>query len=106
MAVYNIFHDTPKIERNLIMLPVGVYYNRDIHGASVGDKIRFIDGNERTIVGKSDIDLRMSSTDLICRYIYNCSMKIVFRKWLTNAVIEGNGRNVVSKNKCMLIWYK
>lgn len=106
MNRFNVFHELPLKDKGLIMLPVGMYYNRDIQYASIGDTIVFLGGKERIIKNKCLLDLRAGATDFLCQYIYNKSLNMVFRKWLTNAVISGNGRNAVSKNRCLVIWYE
>lgn len=100
-----VFHDLPLKDKGLIMLPVGIYYNRDIQNASIGDVIVFLGGEERTIKNKCVFNTHSGSTHFLCQYIYNTSLSVVFRKWLTNAVIQGNGRNAVSKNRCLVVWY-
>lgn len=103
---YELFHDFPKEDKGLVMFPVGMYYNRDIQGCAPGDTIIFLGGEEREVVSTSYFDLRRSSTDFLCRYIYGAELKKVFNKWVYNAILRGNGRRVLSEKKCLVIWYK
>ncbi len=101
-----IFHDFPKNDKGLIMLPIGLYYNRAIQNCKKGDRIVFLCGTERKVVCKSLVNLKSSVSDFLCRYIYGVKLSIVFKKWLTNAVLEGHGRKVVSENRCLVVWYE
>lgn len=102
---YNIFHEKPSSGKNLLLLPVGVLYNRDIQKAKEGDKIYFLGGSSGIIVKKCYLDLHKHSTSVLCDYIYGRPLPFVFRKWEINAVIDGNGARTVSRNKCLMIWY-
>lgn len=102
---YNVFHELPKKDKGLLLLPVGLYYNRDIQKAQRGDSIVFLGGERRVVVRTTFLALTWQATDVLCSYIYGVGLRIVFEQWLTNAVIEGNGKLAVSKNKCFLIWY-
>lgn len=105
-TVYDIFHDLPNIDRGLIMMPVGAYYNRELQKVRHGDSIRFLNGDIRKVVSVAFLGLKLAAARLICEYIYNISIERVMRRWGDNAVLEGNGRMAVSDNKCLLIRYE
>lgn len=103
---YKIFHDTPVKEKGLVMLPVGVSFNRDIQKMKEGDEIVFLNGEKHKVLRTSYFGLKWQATDFLCRYIYGKGIDIVFRKWLTNAVIRGYSKKAISDNKCLLVWYE
>lgn len=105
---YKIIHDYPEKgrDRGLILLPVGEYYNRKIQVAKEGDYITFLNGVKRQIIKICYIELKNSSTDIICRYIYGEPLSLVLNQWLINATLEGHGRAAVNQEKCLFIWYK
>lgn len=106
VMIYSVFHWKPTIDRGLIMLPVGVYYNREIQRAKKGDYIVFRDcSREYRILDKCYIGLNTAAARLLCRYIYKYELDVVMRRWGNNAVIESNGRSAISDNKCLLIRY-
>lgn len=105
--VYHIFHWKPKIENGLIMLPVGIHYNREIQSAKKGDFIVFKDSpHEYEILDKCYIGIETAAARMLCRFIYNYELDLVMRRWGNNAVIEGHGRMSISRNKCLMIRYK
>lgn len=104
--IYRIFHWKPAVLHGFIMLPVGAYYNRDIQKARKGDFFQFCENESKyRIVDICYMNLNCAVANVLCKYIYNRKMDIVMNRWLANAVIEGNGRNAIDKNRCLLIRY-
>lgn len=88
------------------MLPYGEFYApaQNAIKAVKGDILRFYDGNDYAIervikIPQDDI------CDMLCRVRYGIPWKIAFKKWQTNAVLEGNDRNVLSNDYCLWIIY-
>lgn len=103
---HHLFHWKPNPDRGMVMIPVGLYYNRKTQNAKKGDTIVFKDSNEEyKIEDLCYMDLNTSVARMLCRYIYKYELDAVMKRWQSNAVIEGNGRKAVSCNKCLIIRY-
>lgn len=89
-----------------ILLPYGDFYApaQSAIKAGKGDILRFYNGNDYTIervikIPQDDV------CDMLCRLRYGIPWKVAFKKWQTNAVLEGNDRNVLSNDYCLWIIY-
>lgn len=101
-----LMHWSPNPEIGLVILPVGVYYNRSIQEAKKGDVVIFKEDNtEYVILDICYIDLKSRVAGMLCRYIYNHDLNRVMERWVANAIIEGNGRRSVSRSKALVIRY-
>jgi hypothetical protein len=89
-----------------ILLPYGDYYapSQDIVKAQKGDILRFYNGNDYTIERVIKIP-QDEMCDMLCRLRYGIPWKIAFKKWESNAVLEGNSRSVLSKDYCLWVIY-
>lgn len=89
-----------------ILLPYGEFYTptRDVLDARKGDILRFHNGGEYPIERVLKIP-QDEVCDMLCRVCYGIPLKIAFRKWESNAVLEGNGRNVLSRDYCLWVIY-
>lgn len=89
-----------------ILLPYGDYYapSQDIVKAQKGDTLRFYNGNDYTIERVIKIP-QDDMCDMLCRLRYGIPWKIAFKKWESNAVLEGNSRSVLSKDYCLWVIY-
>lgn len=106
MSCYKIYHWTPKKHKGLLMLPVGVYYNRDIQKARPGDYIQFEDDTDKYAIRRiAYMELHTQIAGLISMYLYNTPLPSVIKRWKFTAVFEGNGKKAVSDNKCLVIEY-
>lgn len=101
-----LFHRLPPIERGLVMIPVGLYYNREAQELKGGDTIVFFDGEEREVISVVYMNLKTSTAGLICEYIYHATLKRVFKQWEINIIIEGGVPQAISREKCLLIRYR
>lgn len=105
-TTHYLMHWSPNPDIGLAILPVGVYYNRNIQRAKKGDVVIFKEDNtEYVILDICYIDLTSRVAGMLCRYIYNSDLSRVMERWEANAIIEGNGRSSVSKNKALVIRY-
>ena len=103
-----VFHEYPSETRDkgLILLPVGVMYNKPIQKAHVGDSIVFLGGEVCPILDMAYIKIATQSFGVLCNYIYGTSFKVIFGRWKANAVAEGNSSRALSNEKCLLVWYE
>ena len=103
-----ILHEYPVKERDkgLIMLPIGVVYNRSLQKAFKGDSIKFFRGEVCRIISMSYLNLKSQIAGFLSMYLYGVDLKVVMKRWKANAVAEGNSSKVISEEKCLLVWYE
>lgn len=89
-----------------IILPYGDFYkpSQDILHAKKGDTLRFHGGDDHPIERVIKIP-QDEVCDILCRIRYGIPWKIAFKKWETNATLEGHSRGVLSKDYCLLVVY-
>lgn len=102
---YNIDH-LSYTYKSYLFLPVGAYYNRDLLRIRVGDTIRFSDGPKAEVTYVGLRLLTDAYTKFQMKETYKSRYDIVIRRWENNAIMQGHGREVVSKEKCLIIHYK
>lgn len=115
--------DLPKTERNetpktiaishyhrickpWIILPYGVFYNKELLTARKGDILLFSDKVEREIEYLTPIKSETSFTDYLCRKTYQTGFKTLRERWKVNLEFEGYNINAIDKNRVMLIFLK
>ena len=106
-ALFKPHHSEPeKPFLDYILLPYGAYYDktRGILDAKKGDILRFFNGPEYPI---DTVQLLPSDKfcDILCRMRYGVKYEVAFRKWLTYARMEGHGKDILSKDYCILVVY-
>lgn len=91
---------------DFILLPYGEYYppTKPIAKARRGDKIRFFNGPEFTVEKVEKIP-QDSVCDMLCRMRYGIPWIAAFKKWQSYAVLEGHGKDVLSKEYCLIVFY-
>lgn len=87
-----------------ILLPYGEYYTptRDIASAQKGDILRFFNGPEYPIERVIKIP-QDAVCDTLCRMRYGIPWSVAFRKWQSYAMLEGNGKGVLSEDYCLWV---
>lgn len=103
--VFSIFHDTT-MRKPWILLPIGTYYNRELQDAKEGDFILFSDGKRKEIEYVNIIPLNNSLIGYLCKKTYIARLPIVMKRWEMNAEIEGYGHGSVSRDECLIIFFK
>lgn len=90
-----------------ILLPYGIYYDKtkQFADAKQGDILRFYNGPEYIIDSVSLIK-QDRVCDVLCRMRYGISWKAAFEKWKQYAMLEGNGRDILSTEECLLVVYE
>lgn len=90
-----------------ILLPYGQFYEKTagIAKAKQGDVLRFFNGPEYRIEAvrllKQD-----AVCDLLCRMRYGVPWRIAFARWQRYALMEGYGRDALSKDYCLIVFYE
>lgn len=105
--IYKAFQEeTQKKWLNYILLPYGEFYTKtkNILNAKAGDTLRFFNGPEVSIERVMLIACD-GVCDFLCKMRYGVTWDIAFRKWLSYARMEGNGKDILSKSKCILVVY-
>ncbi len=101
-------HEEPgRMWLDYILLPYGPFYqkSKEILGAKNGDTLILFNGPEVTIDKVMVID-NPRMCDFLSRMRYGVAWMVAFKKWLTYARMEGNGADVLDKDKCILVSYE
>ena len=104
---YRPQHEKPGPFRlDYILLPYGAYYEktRVFLDAKKGDKMRFFNGPEVLIEDVRLIE-DINSCDVMCRVRYGVSWHVAYERWLSYARMEGNNRDIISKNCCIAVFF-
>ena len=90
-----------------VLLPYGIYYDKTkpFADAKQGDILRFYNGPEYVIDSVSLIK-QDRVCDVLCRMRYGISWKAAFEKWKQYAMLEGNGKDILSTEECLLVVYE
>ena len=105
MKMYKPNHEEPgALWFDFILLPYGDFYDKtkDFLNAKRGDILRFFNGDDVPIEGVYLIDTGRVF-DALCRIRYNLSSEAVLRKWQDNARIQGYGRDIISREKFIMV---
>lgn len=105
--IFNPAHEKPgKMWVDYILLPYGEFYNKTkpFLNAKKGDILRFYNGPEVTI-DKVLLIEDAGICDFLSRMRYGISWEKAYQKWLMYARLEGNGRDILSSRKCILVIY-
>lgn len=90
---------------NYILLPYGEFYKktRVFLDAKAGDTMRFFNGPEVTI--RTVIIVEGVACDALSMMRYGVTWDKAFSRWLSYARMEGHGKDILVKNKCILVIY-
>lgn len=106
----NIFkpsHAEPgRFKLDYILLPYGEFYDKTkkLLSAKKGDILRFFNGPDYQIDSVALIP-QDRMCDLLCRMRYGISWQVAFSKWVSYALLEGNGRDILSTKECIIVFY-
>lgn len=106
--VYSVFHGSHRKEdKGLILLPITDVLLRYFKDMRAGDYIIFDEETEkREIVRFGKVNLHTTLAELLCKYIYNSKLERIMERWVNNAIALGQSRGSVSRDYCMIIYYK
>lgn len=102
---YKIDHEEPNDFRwDYVLLPYGVFYKKTsvLLDAKPGDMIRFFQGRYAEIRSVRLIEDPVLC-DILCKMRYGISWYVAFKKWQGYAVLEGNGRDILVSDKCIIV---
>ena len=106
--IFKPAHEEPsKMWLNYILLPYGEFYEKTkvFLEARSGDILRFFNGPEVSI--ESVLLIACDKTcDFLCKMRYGISWDKAFAKWLSYARLDGHGKDILSKTKCILVVYE
>lgn len=102
---YNINH-LSYTYKSYLFLPIGAYYNREYFRIKAGDVIVFSDGEKAEVTYAGLRSLTDTYTRFQMKETYKSRYEIIIRRWENNAIMQGHNRDVISKEKCLIIHYK
>lgn len=106
--IFRPAHEEPgRFWLDYILLPYGEFYAKTsgFLKAKSGDTLRFFNGPDVEIESVSLINAD-SVCDFLCKMRYGITWDVAFKRWLSYARLEGNGKDILSRDKCMLVIYK
>lgn len=89
-----------------IILPYGMYYNKELMEAREGDILLFTDGFEREIEYITPVRTHTSYTNYLCRKTYGVGLSRIKERWRANIEFEGHNINAITQDRVMLIYLK
>lgn len=105
--IFRPSHELPgKFWLNYILLPYGDFYEKykKFLTAEPGDTLRFYNGPdvriEKVMLIKCD-----EVCNFLCKMRYGITWDKAFEIWLRYARMEGNGKDILSRSKCLLVVY-
>ena len=106
--IFKPAHEEPgNFRLNYILLPYGEFYQKtkEFLEARSGDTLRFYNGPDVRI--ESVMLIACDKTcDFLCRMRYGITWDKAFAKWLSYARLEGHGKDILSRTKCILVVYE
>lgn len=102
---YKIEH-LPDVFADIIFLPFGAYYNRELQSIKAGDVIEFYGGKRAIVLYSSIRPLRDSYMQFLCRLTYHTEMAYMVKRWSANAIINGHSPMVLNKTHAIFIHFK
>lgn len=102
-----VHHESPFSERYksnipFVLLPYGYSVNR---GLKDEKEIEFLNGDKAEIKAVCAVDLTKQIARTLCLMRYNRELDDVFIAWVNKAVVMGNKKDSVSKEKCLLVYH-
>ena len=105
--IFKPSHEEPgKMWLNYILLPYGEFYEKTkcFLDAKPGDTMRFFNGPDVNI--ESVLLIACDKTcDFLCKMRYGVTWDVAFKRWVGYARMEGHGKDILSRNKCLLVVY-
>ena len=105
--IYKPLHTEPwGFHLGYILLPYGAFYDKtkDFVDAKKGDILRFFNGGDYEIDNVVLIP-QDRVCDTLCRMRYGISWQVAFEKWKSYAVLQGYGKDALSTEECLLVFY-
>ena len=105
---FSSLHEEPRpFGLEYILLPYGAFYEKtkELAQAKRGDLLRFFNGPDMKIHAVR----RMTQDglcDLLCRMRYGISWAAALSRWQNYALMEGYGKDAISKSECLIVFYE
>lgn len=106
--LFKINHEEPNDFRmDFVLLPYGEYYKKTsvLLDAKPGDTLRFFNGRDVEIQAVSIVD-GSSLCNILCRMRYGVPWGTALSVWRGYAVMEGNGKDILVDDKCIIVAFK
>lgn len=91
---------------NLLLLPVGMYYNKALDAARPGDVIQFWNGEKHVITHIGRVPLAVPIAGFLAKYIYNTSVDIIKQHWIAEALRNGFTKRAIRDDYCIIVAYE
>lgn len=103
-----ILHPPPKPDKPFALLAIGMYCNRELQNAKIGQIVEFWQDwrhDKRVLVRKCKVQIKSSVFTFLAQSIYGDRTRIVdmLAKWEAFAVNEGIGKDGFDRESCLLI---
>lgn len=107
----NILHPVPKGDKQFMLLPFGIYCNKELQNAAPGSLVELWQDWRhecRVLVRKCRIQINSSVFTFLAKSLYGERTRIadMIARWEALAVMEGVGAQGFSKEECLLIEVK
>jgi hypothetical protein len=90
---------------NLLLLPVGAYYNKSLNVAKPGDVIVFWTGEKHVITHIGKMPLVSPIAGFLAKYIYNTNVSIMKEHWIAEALRNGASKKAIRTDYCIILAY-
>ncbi|MBD5306087.1 MAG: hypothetical protein HDS14_00440 [Bacteroides sp.] len=99
------------LDNNLILLPLGLYYNQELSRARLGSRVGLTHGwrkATRYIIRRCKVSATTAVFGFMLTHLYGSDMtrERFYEIWLSDAVREGYGRNDMSTDEYLLLELK
>lgn len=106
--MFKVAHEEPNdFHLDFILLPYGEYYKKTavLLDAKPGDTMRFFNGRDVEIEAVGIID-GSPACNILSRLRYGLPWGAVLSVWRRDAVIEGNGKDILVDGKCIIVSFR
>lgn len=106
--IFKPAHEEPNDFRmDYILLPYGQFYDKAVEmmKAKPGDILRFFNGRDAEIQAVNLVE-GLSLCNILSRMRYGITWEAAMSRWTRYAVFEGNGKDVLAPNMCIMVTFK
>lgn len=103
-----IQHPTPKADKPFAICPCGMYCNKALQKARIGDVVQFETEwrkDKRVITNICRFRINSPEFTFMLRSIYGENMNIakLMERWEAWAIVEGIGKEGIDKEQCIIV---
>jgi hypothetical protein len=92
-------------EPDLLLLPLGEYYNGALNTAVPGDILKFWNNECHRILMIAKVPLQTNIAGFLAKYIYDTSVKIMQQHWIAEALRNGCTKRAIRDDYCIIVKY-